>query len=235
MSPFISTAVYRRLLGLLACSGLKLPDNAVLNLGGKTQEFTVLHRVMLDDYPPAPMGSLIQPTVTITSWAVIPNAELGVDETVTEIIDAEEDWHKNGHFWIGKIDQVYKDVYPISDKKLAGFAWCGNSERELAFPTFCMLGSGPLFTIQTTIASLELFQLPAKTTTKVGSIDDTATDPTFIPAVPVSALAPVGTNTPITEKNFSEESLSEITQKTGFATKLIDSLPFMGQRNLSTT
>jgi hypothetical protein len=191
LTEYISTSVYRRFLAMLAASGLKLPETVNLTIDGAAREFTVLHKIELSEYPP--QQGLIEPVMSITSWAVVPTEGLSVDPAQTEVVDAERDWVKHGHFWVGAVSKVYRDYLLAQDKKLNGFGWCGNAERELAFASFCLLKAGPLFTTQIKLSSLELFTPPQQVgssaaenkparSTKVGTIDG---DGAFTPAVPV--------------------------------------------------
>ena len=186
MKEYIPTSVFRRFLMLLAASGLKLPETVNLNIDGVAREFPVLHKMELSDYPRR--EGLIEPTVMITSWAVVPNEGMEIDPKRAEVIHPEHDWNMYGHFWVGKIEKVYKDLDPTRDKKLSGFGWCGNTERELAYPSFGLLNAGPLFTFQANTSALELFSLPTlvtpstpgKPTISVGTIDADG-DGTVIP------------------------------------------------------
>lgn len=164
--PYTSVSVFRRFLGLLATSSLKLPDTAILTIDGKTQEYTVFHMLSRSE-----AGPLIDESLTITSWAVVP-AEPLESAGNSRVIAPEAAWHQEGNFWFGKIERVYKDTYPVHDKKLNGFGWCGNSERELAVPFFQLVGDTALFTIATDVKTLEMFQPQPQSATKLGTIDE---------------------------------------------------------------
>jgi hypothetical protein len=214
---YISTSTFRKYLTLLAASGLRLPDVVNLTIDGATRELAVLHKIELSDFPRTE-NSFIEPTMTITSWAVVPTDGFNIknDDNRYECIDPERDWVQYGHFWAGKLERVYSDVNLLSDKKLAGFGWCGNSERALSFPMFYLVKEGPLFTTQVSISSLEMFTLPttvsgdSKPGTRVGSIDEsgvvtpvTDTATTAATAIDVSTLAPI--LAPATVQNEVEE------------------------------
>lgn len=184
MKTFVSAVVYRRYLSLLSISGIKLPDTVMLNIEDKPTEYTVLHCIELN--------TINKPKLELSSWAIVPD-DISLGDMLSSVpelntIYPEKEWHENQIFWFGKIERVYKDTYPVSDKKLSGFGWCGNVERDLAFPTFCLPFASPLFTFDMPVSTLELFNLPAKVATKMGSIDDTASDPVFMPlTVPTAA------------------------------------------------
>lgn len=209
MREYISTSVSRRFLSLLAASGLKLPETVNLNIDGTHREFLVLHRIELEGYPK--QAGLIESIMNITSWAVEPNDGLAVDSAQTEVIDPELDWVKFGHFWVGKTERIYKDVTPMYDKKLAGFGWCGNAERELAFTKFCLLKNGPLFTTQVRLDVLEMFAQAQTTASqpaavKIGAISE---DGAFTPAG--SDVILVSESVP--QPRVGVEHLAQATQK----------------------
>lgn len=185
---YISTTVFRRYLSLLAASGLKLPETVNIVTAGVGREFTVLHKIELNDLPQeGQVAGLIEPTMSITSWAVAADGQVPADDKQSwQAVNPELDWVDHGYFWVGKTERVYNDVNTANDKRLSGFGWCGNAERELKFPTFHMLTNGPLFTIQVRLSMLDLLATPTTVTvsaTKVGSIED---DGTFKPLTGIS-------------------------------------------------
>lgn len=197
MKEYVSSSIYRKFLTMLAATGLKLPETVNLTVDGVSREFTVLHKIELADYPPR--SGLIEPVMSITSWAVVSTDGMVLDAAKTEVVDPERDWVQFGHFWVGKTEKVYRDVSTINDKKLTGFGWCGNAERELMYPSFCLLKDGPLFTTQVRLASLELFTPPQQVsslpTTKVGLVEADGTF-TASPETASAALQPVDASIP---------------------------------------
>lgn len=156
---YISTTVFRRYLGLLAASGLKLPETISLKMNETTtREFTVLHRIDLSDS--AEEGVVGCGKMIITSWVISPELLADTPEHKWETLSPEFDWAENGYFWVGKAEKVYADYSQAGDKRLNGFGWCGNAERQLAYPTFYKLTAGPIFTIELQLGMLDQIALP---------------------------------------------------------------------------
>lgn len=195
---FISATVYRKYLALLAASGLKLPDSLNLNVGAQVKEFTVLHRLEMVGYAAPGSEDYAQKaasaTLRITSWAVQTAESLDAGVAASDVLNAELDWATNGYFWVGKIDRIYKDVNMVYDKKLSGYAWCGNTERDLSFTEFYPLKDGPFFTTDVRLTVLEQFAMPttvsgdstSKPGKSVGSIDEAGR---FTPVASVAVAA----------------------------------------------
>jgi hypothetical protein len=204
LKPFISSSIYRNFLSMLASSGLRLADTVNLTIDGVARDFTVLHKIELTDFSTSEAANkgLIEPLMHITSWAIVPIDGVKEEEQKNfERIDPEREWVDHGCFWVGAINKVYRDVTAVVDKKLSGFGWCGNTERELAFPGFFLVKEGPLFTIQVRLSCLQLFTLPTtvvpgagSNTVKVGSVDESGVvtpDSTSIATVLAPAVEPV--------------------------------------------
>ncbi len=190
MNEYIPTAVYREFLDLLT-RAIRLPESAQLVLEGQTQpqEFTMLHRIELADLN---SEGPIEPKLHLTSWAVRPAEGSAIADTDVEQIDPEFDWARRGYFWIGAASRIFLDSEKgnNADKRWGGFAWCGNNERQLTFPTFAVLKDGPVFETTFRISQLRRYSPAAKTKVPavfVGTVDAMAG--TFTPAPP-AYLAP---------------------------------------------
>lgn len=181
-NPFISSAVFRQYLSLLA-QAITLPEMANLTIGDSTKEYTLMHKIELEGYGEG--AGLIEPSLRCTSWAILPVGD-SVDGA-EEVIDAERAWHLEGVFWVGAPKRIYRETNPVADKRWGGFSWAGNTERDLIFPQFQLVKDGPLFTTTFRLSSLDMFAVggkPGKPSVFVGSVDENGT---VVPA-PVAGM-----------------------------------------------
>lgn len=172
MNKFISSGVFRQYVGLLSLA-VTLPETATLTIEGVTREFVVAHKIELQGYEE---GRLSEATLLLTSWAILPVTDLIDNEASEEIVDAEAAWANDGVFWIGAPKRIYRDSNPPADKRWGGFSWCGNTERELVFPTFTLVKNGPLFNMIFRLPSLIQFGggngKMVKTAVNVGTVHE---------------------------------------------------------------
>lgn len=212
MHEYIPTHVFRQYLSLLAAA-TTLPELANLTIGGTTREFTVLHKLELQGYPQI---GLIEPQLIVTSWAIENNDEASDEKS--EIVDAERAWALEGVFWVGAPKRIYRDSNPVADKRWGGFSWCGNSERELVFPTFRLIKDGPLFTTTLRLASLMLYSPTikiSKPVVNVGSVDEAGV---VTPAVASLVAAPSRSESDVSSRVEFAQDVSLLAQKEQKAT-----------------
>lgn len=189
MSEYISTVFYRQYLALVNAA-VKLPNSANLQVeDGSSRDFTVLHRIELTDL--GSVNSAIEPKLHLTSWAVVTEPNATFPPESLELIDPELAWARHNYFWVGATSRIFKEAIAAADNRWGGFAWCGNNERDLLFPTFTVLKE-PICEMVWTLAMLNRF---ANATTKraakfVGTVDDTAGGQVLMPPADLKDLPP---------------------------------------------